>query len=76
MMESRTNWFYSLPPGFGMIITAYKQYSRLPGGLQGRTRVSMKTYCWQSGRWPRPAPSVVALSRVVKWTLEIGICLW
>ena len=48
-MESRPNWFYSLPPGFGMIITAYKQYSRLPGGLQGRTRVSMKLIAGSPG---------------------------
>ena len=41
-MESGPNWFYSLPPGFGMIITADKQYNGLPGGLQEGTRVSMK----------------------------------
>ena len=48
-MESRPNWFYSLPPGFGMIITADKQYSRLLGGLQGRTRVSMKLIAGSPG---------------------------
>ena len=48
-MESRPNGFYSLPPGFGMIITAYKKYSRLPGGLQGRTRVSMKPIAGSPG---------------------------
>ena len=76
-MERHPNWFYSLPRDFGMIMIAYyKQYCCLPGGLQGRTRIRYETSWWPFGRWSRPTPSIVAPSRVVKWTLEISICLW